>query len=226
MTCRHFTLLQIVIPHARRLSHPDQVERQIEIGQELEGDQLVWWARNPNGPSGFLREETLIFFLLRYRESYLAVELANVLAQRIWTRFRYRYSRDQCEEWQQALWAVILDPSSNSRAWAEVCFWRFAMDLLKNVLKKERRARRAASLDSDLATRLWVFSLRIPGLSLEDALYVREAMAFLTPDQRLAFQLRHEQGFTLSEIGSILCCTDRTVRRLLKIAEARLRIRL
>jgi RNA polymerase sigma factor (sigma-70 family) len=196
------------------------------MGQDLEEDQLVWWAKNPCGPSGFLREETLIFFFLRFQESYLAVELANVLDLRIWTRFRHRYSREQCEEWQQALWAVILDPSSNSRAWAEVCFWRFALGLFKNILKKERRASRASSLDSDLGARLRVFNLRVPGLSLEDAIYLKEAMAFLTSDERLAFRLRHEQGFTSREIGSLMGCTERTVRRLLKVAEARLRINL
>lgn len=110
--------------------------------------------------------------------------------------------------------------------WAQLCFWRFALNSCRNLLKKERRATKACSLDSERAVRLRVLNLAASGLSLEEALYVREAMGFLTSEQRLAFQLRHEQGFSSREIAATLNCTERTVRRLLRIAEARLRISL
>jgi RNA polymerase sigma factor (sigma-70 family) len=224
MGCKHF--LKLVTKKGAKLSHSDRVETQIEIGQGLSTEQLVESAKRAKEPLGLLLEESLIFFALLYRETYLGVQLGNVLFDRVYVRFQGRYARELCHELNQELWAQIIDPSTHSAVWAQLCFWRFALNSCRNLLKKEHRATKACSLDSERTVRLRVLNLAASGLSLEEAFYVREAMGFLTNDQRLAFQLRHEQGFSSREIGATLNCTERTVRRLLRIAEARLRISL
>jgi hypothetical protein len=108
MTCRHFP--ELVTSKGAKLSHSDRVETQIEIGQGLSAEQLLESAKRPKEPLGLLLAESLIFFALLYRETYLGVDLANVLFDRMYVRFQGRYGREKCHELNQELWAQIIDP--------------------------------------------------------------------------------------------------------------------
>lgn len=60
----------------------------------------------------------------------------------------------------------------------------------------------------------------------EIAWHVQDALAILSPQQRLVFTLRHYQGYRLKEIASMMKCTEGTVKRYLFTATRRMRERL
>ncbi|MCU1264546.1 MAG: hypothetical protein JWM21_864 [Acidobacteria bacterium] len=193
------------------------------MGNDLDGERFITGAKSGEGPLGFVLEETLIFFAFQHPETSLEFELVKVLFNRLCARFRGRYGLELCQELNQDIWLMLLQPSSTARLWAQLCFWRFAFHRFKNLLKKKRRATKACSLDSELGVRWRVLKSISPGLSPDEVVYLREVMLSLPPYQCAAFQLRHECGFSLSEIGAMLKRDVRTVRRLLKSAERHFR---
>lgn len=56
--------------------------------------------------------------------------------------------------------------------------------------------------------------------------HVQDALDELSPKQRLAFTLKHFEGYTLREIASMMKCTEGTIKRYLFLATQRLRDRL
>lgn len=56
--------------------------------------------------------------------------------------------------------------------------------------------------------------------------HIQEAMAALSPQQRMVFSLRHFEGFKLKEIASMMDCAEGTVKKYLFTATERLRDRL
>jgi RNA polymerase sigma-70 factor (ECF subfamily) len=63
-------------------------------------------------------------------------------------------------------------------------------------------------------------------INAEIAAHVQEAMAALSPQQRMVFSLRHFEGFKLREIAQIMDCAEGTVKKYLFTATERLRDRL
>src|ERR1700716_985567 len=102
--CNHFVGL--------RLSHPEQVEQQIEIALDLQVEERVQWARSRNTTLGVLREETLIFLTLLDAESVAATEFASVVDERVRVRIQQQYPHDLWNELRQEVWTKILDSSS------------------------------------------------------------------------------------------------------------------
>ena len=60
----------------------------------------------------------------------------------------------------------------------------------------------------------------------EISTYVREALEFLSPQQKMVFTLKHYQGLKLREIAEAMQCTEGTVKKHLFTATQRMRERL
>jgi RNA polymerase sigma-70 factor, ECF subfamily len=56
--------------------------------------------------------------------------------------------------------------------------------------------------------------------------HVANALAALSPRQRLVFTLKHYEGYKLREIAEMMKCTEGTVKRYLFLATQQLRVRL
>ncbi len=63
-------------------------------------------------------------------------------------------------------------------------------------------------------------------MSEEISTYVREALEFLSPQQKMVFTLKHYQGLKLREIAVAMQCTEGTVKKHLFTATQRMRERL
>ncbi len=59
--------------------------------------------------------------------------------------------------------------------------------------------------------------------SPELGLYVQDALAALSPNQKMAFVLKHHEGYEIKEIAVIMECAEGTVKRHLFNAAERLR---
>jgi RNA polymerase sigma-70 factor (ECF subfamily) len=60
-------------------------------------------------------------------------------------------------------------------------------------------------------------------MNSEMAGQLQEALALLSPKQRMVFTLKHYQGYRLKEIAAMMECTEGTVKRYLFDATARMR---
>ena len=55
------------------------------------------------------------------------------------------------------------------------------------------------------------------------SMHVQEALRSLSPKQKMVFTLRHDEGYKLKEIASMMNCTEGTVKRHLFTATRRMR---
>jgi DNA-directed RNA polymerase specialized sigma24 family protein len=71
-------------------------------------------------------------------------------------------------------------------------------------------------LDSDVETRAFVEEIPSRNIALDDAVYVKEILGEMKPNERLAFALRHSYDASIKEIGTLTGYSETTVKTLLK----------
>lgn len=224
--CKHLVLAK---RNGRTLSHSPGTERQILLALQMADYELREWIRALG--KGLMRPEAIVFLLLHYRRvnnPILVEELAAGLEMRIRTQIRYWY---RCQLGRQLLedvssdvcsqaWTVLLESPHGRGIWMQICFDRFIRSLCRDVLRK-KSASEIPSYDSNLEIRRLALSVESRGPSVEDVVYLREALSQLGPRQRQAFLLRHGLNEHQRTIAVAVHRSERSVRTLLKQAEQR-----
>ncbi|HVG29476.1 MAG TPA: sigma-70 family RNA polymerase sigma factor [Pyrinomonadaceae bacterium] len=160
--------------------------------------------------------------------------LAALHSRRVHT-LALHYCRDaaDAEDLSQEVWLRAFRSLDTFRA--ESSFYTWLRRIAVNTFLNQRRA--ARSRFEDAARRLEggeADAETIDGApDAESALHerllagrVRDALAELSPQQRLVFLLKHDEGMTYEEIAVALSCSAGTVKKALARAVAKLRARL
>jgi hypothetical protein len=223
----------------QQLSHPNDVEAQIELARTIRPLELFQWTTGHIEPLGPIREETMVSVILEFRfsddNSAGINDLTTMIDERIKSTIAHRFGRqipaERIEAFcclvSQLFWLRVLDHEDATAAWAQVAFWPFVITLAKGLLKRERFEREIfLSLESDPSTHSVYELAASEPVSVYDSILVDELLQTLTPIQRRAFVLRHYQEFSLEEIGGVLHRTERSVRNILNACEKRLQLHL
>jgi RNA polymerase sigma-70 factor (ECF subfamily) len=186
-----------------------------------------------------MREETLtseteLIARSRAGDREAFCRLAALHARRVHT-LALRFCRDaaDAEDLSQEVWLRAFCSLDTFRA--ESSFYTWLRRIAVNTFLNERRAarsrfedaaRRLEDADADAGTNACA-------PDAESALHerllagrVRDALSELSPQQRLVFLLKHEEGMTCEEIALTLSCSAGTVKKSLARSLAKLRARL
>ena len=181
-----------------------------------------------------LTSETELIALARAGDREAFCRLAALHARRVHT-LALRFCRDaaDAEDLSQEVWLRAFRSLDTFRA--ESSFYTWLRRIAVNTFLNQRRAARsrfdapAQRPEGDEAG-----GERSPrAADAESALHdqllagrVRDALAELSPQQRLVFLLKHDEGMTCEEIARALSCSTGTVKKSLARAVAKLRARL
>jgi RNA polymerase sigma-70 factor (ECF subfamily) len=186
-----------------------------------------------------MREETLtseteLIVRARAGDREAFCRLAALHARRVHT-LALRFCRDaaDAEDLSQEVWLRAFRSLDTYRA--ESSFYTWLRRIAVNTFLNERRA--ARSRFDDAARRLEdadaEAGARGRAPDAESALHerllagrVRDALSELSPQQRLVFLLKHDEGMTCEEIARTLSCSAGTVKKSLARSLAKLRARL
>lgn len=181
-----------------------------------------------------LTSETELIALAREGDREAFCRLAALHARRVHT-LALHFCRDaaDAEDLSQEVWLRAFRSLDTFRA--ESSFYTWLRRIAVNTFLNQRRA--ARSRIDDAAHRLedgeanTKTNNRAP--DAESALHehllaarVRDALAELSPQQRLVFLLKHDEGMTCEEIARTLSCSTGTVKKSLARSVAKLRARL
>jgi RNA polymerase sigma-70 factor (ECF subfamily) len=179
-----------------------------------------------------LTSETELIARARAGDREAFCRLAALHARRVHT-LALRFCRDRCdaEDLSQEVWLRAFRSLDTFRA--ESSFYAWLRRIAVNTFLNERRAARSRFEDAarELEDAETETSERAP--DAESALHerllagrVRDALAELSPQQRLVFLLKHDEGMTCEEIARTLSCSAGTVKKSLARSVAKLRARL
>jgi RNA polymerase sigma-70 factor (ECF subfamily) len=186
-----------------------------------------------------MREETLtseteLIARARAGDREAFCRLAALHARRVHT-LALRFCRDaaDAEDLSQEVWLRAFRSLDTFRA--ESSFYTWLRRIAVNTFLNERRA--ARSRVGDAARRLEDGAAdaetNADAPDAESALHerllagrVRDALSELSPQQRLVFLLKHDEGMTCEEIARTLSCSTGTVKKSLARSVAKLRARL
>jgi RNA polymerase sigma-70 factor (ECF subfamily) len=181
-----------------------------------------------------LTSETELIARARAGDRDAFCRLAALHARRVHT-LALRFCRDgtDAEDLSQEVWLRAFRSLDTFRA--ESSFYTWLRRIAVNTFLNERRA--ARSRVEDAARRLEDGAADAGACAsapdAESALHerllagrVRDALAELSPQQRLVFLLKHDEGMTCEEIARTLSCSTGTVKKSLARSVAKLRARL
>ena len=179
-----------------------------------------------------LTSETELIALARAGDREAFCRLAALHARRVHT-LALRFCRDasDAEDLSQEVWLRAFRSLDTFRA--ESSFYTWLRRIAVKTFLNERRAARSRFEDS--SSRLEDGDAETTGRApdTESALHerllaarVRDALSELSPQQRLVFLLRHDEGMTCEEIARTLSCSTGTVKKSLARSLAKLRARL
>jgi RNA polymerase sigma factor (sigma-70 family) len=173
----------------------------------------------------------MVFLMVQHRSAGRHLLLVEELAGTLDTRIRFETTRrylpvlgasrteEIVGEVTSLAWIGMLE-SESRRAWAEICFHRFILNLGRDALRKLRQ-QKTVSLDTDDTARTAVLAVAGQGASPEDMVYLREVLSEMKPRQREAF-LMHHVNEPQRAIAQAVGRSDRSVRTWLKQTEHRL----
>ncbi|HUS14305.1 MAG TPA: sigma factor-like helix-turn-helix DNA-binding protein [Chloroflexia bacterium] len=197
---------------------------------------------------GFLREECLVYWLREYhrqQDRWLVSDLAAVLLRRAAGHVYHRLRALQADNVEDcygdvvaALFAPILDLQSDRGDFAQVRFWRF-LDAVTMMARRrhlriqqhtggmrgwaDHRESGGPAGDTDP---LHQGSAALEGLSVEQRVLYRDALARLPEPYRRTFVLRHYYGWPIEDadplaptISRVFGKTPRTIRNWLATAD-------
>jgi RNA polymerase sigma-70 factor (ECF subfamily) len=179
-----------------------------------------------------LTSETELIARARAGDREAFCRLAALHARRVHT-LALRFCRDaaDAEDLSQEVWLRAFRSLDTFRA--ESSFYTWLRRIAVNTFLNQRRA--ARSRIEDAAQQLKDGDAetieRAPDTesALDERLLagrVRDALAELSPQQRLVFLLKHDEGMTCEEIARALSCSTGTVKKSLARSVAKLRARL
>jgi RNA polymerase sigma-70 factor (ECF subfamily) len=165
------------------------------------------------------------------REAFSA--LAAAYGRRVHT-LALHYCRDaaDAEDLSQEVWLRAFRSLGSFRA--ESSFYTWLRRIAINAFLNERRAARPPAEElsrdeGDEATEATTERAFDAESALHEKLLaarVRGALSELSPQQRLVFLLKHEEGMTYEEIARELACSTGTIKKAVARAVAKLRARL
>jgi hypothetical protein len=200
----------------KKLTHTEHAEQQIQLGLQLQPQELVSWI---DTSSGSLAEEAMVFLLMHHRSaggSLIEEILAAAVDQRMRARAAECYgnfmgafsSKELCKEVASLAWIILLESPAGRGVWLQLCFRRFIHNLARDVLRGIRPANMTLA-DLDSVAGLEMMDHRA---SPEDLVYAREMLAQLKPHQRQAFIMQHGFREPQGAIAKALGRSDRSVR--------------
>jgi RNA polymerase sigma-70 factor (ECF subfamily) len=179
-----------------------------------------------------LTSETELIALARAGDREAFCRLAALHARRVHT-LALRFCRDaaDAEDLSQEVWMRAFSSLDTFRA--ESSFYTWLRRIAVNTFLNQRRAARSRFEDSSSRLEDADAETNERAPDTESALHerllaarVRDALSELSPQQRLVFLLRHDEGMTCEEIARTLSCSTGTVKKSLARSLAKLRARL
>jgi RNA polymerase sigma-70 factor (ECF subfamily) len=178
--------------------------------------------------------ETELIALARAGDREAFCRLAALHGRRVHT-LALRFCRDaaDAEDLSQEVWLRAFRSLDTFRA--ESSFYTWLRRIAVNTFLNQRRAARsriddaAHRLEDGAADAEANASAPDTESALNEHLLagrVRDALAELSPQQRLVFLLKHDEGMTCEEIARTLSCSTGTVKKSLARSVAKLRARL
>ncbi|MCA1631483.1 MAG: sigma-70 family RNA polymerase sigma factor [Acidobacteria bacterium] len=179
-----------------------------------------------------LTSETELIALARAGDREAFCRLASLHAGRVHA-LALHFCRDasDAEDLSQEVWLRAFRSLDTFRA--ESSFYTWLRRIAVNTFLNERRAARSRCEDAARGLEDGDAEATERAPDAESALHerllagrVRDALSELSPQQRLVFLLKHDEGMTCEEIAQALSCSAGTVKKSLARAVAKLRARL
>jgi RNA polymerase sigma-70 factor (ECF subfamily) len=179
-----------------------------------------------------LTSETELIALARAGDREAFCRLAALHGRRVHT-LALHFCRDaaDAEDLSQEVWLRAFRSLDTFRA--ESSFYTWLRRIAVNTFLNQRRAARSRIDDAAHRPQDGDASAETSATGTESALNehllagrVRDALSELSPQQRLVFLLKHDEGMTCEEIARTLSCSTGTVKKSLARSVAKLRARL
>jgi RNA polymerase sigma factor (sigma-70 family) len=192
---------------------PDWVQEEALVGI------LRIWNRRGDGEAAWKIAELLIERSARFVSQHI----------QCWPQLGPQHVEECIRDVQIQMLADLFNDGRGCEFW-EVRFWLCLKRRLLNIVQKYRAVAEAERVpapieDDEGHTTDYFDRVAAPeGLSVQHRTEIREALALLTEQERIAFVLYHYEDWPQQEIAAHLKVTDRTVRNLLGRAEKRLEL--
>ena len=159
-------------------------------------------------------------------------ELARAYERRIYSlAIHYCRDRQDAEDLSQEVWLKSYAALSTFRF--QSTFYTWLRRIMINCFLNHRRSTAAKALQQEPADNYFNGPRELRANSLEATLQnrlvvqrVKQVLAEVTPQQRLMFLLKHEEGMTYEEISREVGCSTGTVKKSISRTVKRLRYQL
>lgn len=235
------------LPDALRPFHKAGRYRNADVVQQIKhlhnaSDYEFWRLAKVRDTQAadYVKNEALVYLLrekLRHGDADTAWKIAELLVERTagriyrmvsrWRLISQQHTDDCAQDVQIQMLEQFIDLGNGAEFWEANYTWCLQC-LVQNVVHKYRKIA-ATELypepfadDEGHATDRLAQLPDVRSLSAQQRAEILEALALLPDNERIAFVLFHQEGWSQQEIAEHLNVTDRTVRNLLARAAKRL----